>query len=168
MRDVLSLAPVLKFASTSKFAAKMIIERLMHIFEAEIRCQEYYEEKLSFDETRPIQKFVELCLECNFEADAKEDFVSILRPLFHNGAVLFYGIVPKAAVSLAYFMTYCDPEAIRCITIRSIPHISHPFINVGPTYQIYSAALQGLKNLSTEKIQQINDKFKANASKFAR
>lgn len=161
IRDALSLAPVLIFASSSKFAAKMIIDRLMHIFKAEIRYEEFYEEKLSFDETKPIQKFIELCLECNFEADAKEDFVSALRPLFHNSAVLFYGIVPKAAVSLAYFMTYCDPEAIRWITIRSIPHSSHPFINIGPFYQIYSAALQGLKNLSTEKIQQINDKFKA-------
>ena len=160
-KDALSVNLVLKFASRSKSAAGMIIKKLVSIFESEFQPQEYYDENLAFDDTRPIQQFIELCLECNFEADAKDRFVSILRNLFVDGNALFYGISTKVSISLAYFISFCDREGITSVTLRPIAHSSHPFIGKGPTYDMYRTHLASMKNNSTEEIHQITEQFKA-------
>ncbi|XP_072018136.1 uncharacterized protein [Amphiura filiformis] len=58
-------------------------------------------------------------------------------------------------------MSHIAPEDICYITLRSIAHTSHPFINLGPTNKMYNATLQSIKSLSAETIQEINDRFKA-------
>ena len=162
-KDALSVNLVLKFASRSKSAAKMIIKKLVSIFESEFQPQEYYDENLTFDDTRPIQQFIELCLECNFEADAKDNLVSILRNLFVDGKALFYGISTKVSISLAYFINYCscDRDDITSVILRPIAHSSHPFIGKGPTYDMYRTHLASMKNNPTEEIHQITEQFKA-------
>ncbi|XP_072048548.1 uncharacterized protein [Amphiura filiformis] len=161
--DVLSIAPVLLFASRLQSAAKMIIQKLMLLFKSEIDPQTYYEDELSADETRPIQQYIELCLQCNFEADAKAEFVSILGDLFMEGEVLFYGISSKTAITLAYFMEYCDPVAIRGITLRPIAHVGDINICYGVSHAMFIMfhieGLTTMKHHSTDMIQQVYDSF---------
>ena len=174
IKDALSIAPVLTFAASSKSAASSIIDKLkrifssksaasaiidklMRIFSSEVQTLKYYKKELPFDETRTIQRFIQLCLECNFEAHAQSKFTSIIKDLFDGGEVLFYGISPKAAMSLAYYMTYCDPDAIQHITLRPTAHVSEPMSVEGPNMKIYSNALQSMKSFPVNKIQQLYD-----------
>ena len=135
VRDVLSVAPVLTFASSSKTTAKEIIAKLLDIFRSQIPFQEYYQEKLPFDDVQSIQRYIELCLQCNFQANARAELTSTVAELFPNGEVLFYGVSSATAISLAYFISHCDPEAIRSITLRPIAHASEPGAWLGPEYK---------------------------------
>ncbi|XP_072048650.1 uncharacterized protein [Amphiura filiformis] len=161
VEDALSIAPVLIFASRSNIAAKLIMQKLLTIFESEIAAQKYYDEQLSLDDSRPIQQYIELCLECNFEADAKAKFVSILRRLFVDGNVLFHGISSKTAIALAYFMSYCDPQAISDITLRPVAHVSDPNVGFGLSRNMFNNALRRMKYLSNDKIQLLRESFVA-------
>ncbi|XP_072049232.1 uncharacterized protein [Amphiura filiformis] len=161
LKDALSISPVLIFASRSKIAAKMIVHKLLKIFKSKIPAQKYNDEELPFDDLRCIQKYIELCLECNFEADAKAEFVSIHRGLFVNGKVLFHGISSKTAIALAYFMNYCDSKAISDITLRPVADVSDQTVGYGPSMNMFDNTLRRMKYLSHNKIQQIRDSFVA-------
>ncbi|XP_072021826.1 uncharacterized protein [Amphiura filiformis] len=156
VKDALSIAPVLIFASRSKPAAKLIMQKLLSIFESEIPAQKYYDEQLSFDDSRPIQQYIELCLECNFEADAKAEFVSTFKSLFVDGKILFLGISSKTTLALAYFMSYCDPGAISDITLCPIAIVSDPDV-FGPSLEIFYDSLRRMKYLPKDKIQQMRE-----------
>ena len=161
VEDALSVALVLTFASSQRSAARLIVEKLMEIYHEEIESDmtDFKREHLAFEDTRPIQAFLELCLECNYEADAGAEFGSILSDLFADGKVLFYGIPAKAATTLAYYIERCKP-AIRSLNLRPIAHASEPPRFFGPTADSYQAALKTLKPLSDNEIKERHDKFK--------
>ena len=162
LKNVLSVAPVLIFAShTSEEAAEVIVETLISTaVNQEIKFEDYYAEKMSFEDVREIQQFIEVCLECAFEADLRGDCISCLEKLFANGSVLFYGISTKAAISLAHYLAYCsDPSVIRHVTLRPIVHTSDPANDSGPTGEIYKIALKNVNSLSSERVQKIYNDF---------
>ena len=162
VEDALSVALVLTFASSQRSAARLIVEKLMEIYHEEIESDmtDFKREQLAFEDTRPIQAFIELCLECNYEADAGAEFGSILSDLFADGTVLFYGIPAKAATTLAYYIERCKPT-IRNLTLRPIAHASEPPMFFGPTADSYNAAMKTLKSLSDNEIKERHDKFKS-------
>lgn len=164
MKDALSISLVLVFAARSKKAAEIILKKLIEIFSSsDIQSQvsDYYSGKLSYDEMRPIQQFIELCLECNFEADTKSELIPIITGLFPHGKVVFHGITSKTAISLAYYMEHCNSDAICDITLSPVAHASDPFIFYGPIYRMYANTLQGTKAIPDDQIQKLVTKFKA-------
>ena len=159
IKDALKVAPVLKFASSSKITAKVIIEKLLSIFGSQVPFQKYYDESLSFDDMQPIEQFIALCLQCNFEANATTELTPIMAGLFPEHKVLFNGISSSTAVSLGYYLNYCGLVSIHNITLRPIAHVSEPGVFIGPVRKEYNTALQNLKELPDQKIQEIRDTF---------
>ena len=162
IEDALSVALVLTFASCTKPAAKLVLERLMDVFRDEIQpeLRSYKQEKLLFEEIRPMQAFTELCLECNYEADAGAEFGSILKDLYADGIVLFYGIPPKAAVTLAYYIQKCKPS-ITNVALRPIAHACEPPMFYGPPADMYNAAIHTMTSLTNKEIQERSEQFKS-------
>ena len=159
IKDALNVAPVLKFAASSKSTAKVIIEKLLSIFQSQVPFQKYYDESLLFDDMQPIQQFIELCLHCNFEANATKELTPLLADLFPEHRVFFIGISSSAAVSLAYYLNHCGTLSIRNITFRPTAHASEPGVFTGPVRREYNAALQSLKVLPDERVREIGDNF---------
>ncbi len=160
VKDAMRVAPVLIFASRSTITAKVIIQKLLRIVKSSgVELQEYYAESLSLDDLLTIQQYIELCLDCNFEADANAEFVSALRDLFLSGEVLFYGISSRIALALAYFMRYCDRGAISSLTLRPVAHISDPSIKFGAFCDMFDNAISKIKYLTNDKIQHIKETF---------
>ena len=160
LEEALSVAPVLRFASTSKQAAKAILRKLLQIFNSQ-PIRDYYRERLTLDETFLIQRLIILCLDCNFEAAAEAEFASMLANLFSDGEVLFHGIPSNAAIALAYYMRHCNPQDISHVTLRPIAHSSQPFIQYGPTHNMHNQNISAIKSIPDEQIQQISENFKA-------
>ena len=91
VRDALSLNMVLRFTASNIESAEKIVKKLTSIFLSDKQCQQYYNETgewpfkrplLSFDESLTVQQFIELCLECNYEANAESRFTDTLGKLF--------------------------------------------------------------------------------------
>ena len=157
-KDVLSVAPVLTFAASSKITAKAIIEKLLSIFRSHVPYQDYYDEKLAFGDALTIQQYIEVCLRCNFEADAETELTSTLAGLFPDRKVLLYGVSSSAATSLAHYITHCD-QAISKVKLRPVAHAKEPGVLSGPELKVYNDALKNLKYHPDEQIQQIRDAF---------
>ena len=66
VKEALSVAPVLVFASRSEEAVKMILAKLIEISKSQVPLKEYYKEKLPFEEMLQIQRFIELWLRVQF------------------------------------------------------------------------------------------------------
>ena len=125
-KEALSVAPVLVFASRSEEAAKMILAKLIeNIQVSSFHSRNINEEKLPFEEMLQIQRFIELCLECNFEAELGPTSSSLrLTDIFVSKIALFHGISSKTAVSLAHYMAHGDPKVISAIRLRPTANIS--------------------------------------------
>ena len=168
--DAFTVAMVLRFACGSQGAAVRILGKLFDIFASQsndqLRKHHQYlsiSDRLSFDDARHIQEFIELCLDCNFEAQLKDCFAPNMQNIFMDGKVLFHGISPKTAVSLAYVMEFC-PKSIQAIILRPIAHVSHPLVIEGPIGNVYYTSLEAIKYLPDEEVQKICDEFLAHAS----
>ena len=160
VQDVFKLDNIWKFAASSKRAAREILTKLVDVFESQLKRFQFLDRHLSFDEIKIYQEFIELCLEINFEADAQGEFSPILKPLFRDGVVKFYGIPSKSATCLAYLMNHCDDRNfIRDIKIYPIAHPDDPVFFFKPASEMYRRALQSMKRLSTESIHEMRRKF---------
>ena len=194
VRDAQNLSMVLKFASAKCIkAAEKIMEKLVSIFCSDEGCQQYYNKKaksttswwiggpapkvsvLEFSESLKVQQFIELCLECNYEASAKSLFTDILGKLFEPPAserdsvddcqrVVLYGVTAKVAITLGYFLknsgqniTRIDLRPSAHVTDETEDHFSIP--QLGPAQSTYESTMKSLLALDTQKLEEICDKF---------
>ncbi|XP_072029762.1 uncharacterized protein [Amphiura filiformis] len=150
-------------AAENTDAAKEVMTSLMKLFDDELDVKEtmslYYNEKLSVDETRRVQQFIELCLECNYEADAKLKFNEMLSRLFKDGQVYCFGVQPYPAVALGYYMEHSD-SWIRSFKLQAVAHPHDPQIYYGPGQEINQQIFKGLKIIPDEEVQQMCNEYK--------
>ncbi|XP_072024285.1 uncharacterized protein [Amphiura filiformis] len=137
-------------------AAGRIVEKLVTIFD-EMDSDRFYDEEMPFNETRPIQELIELCLACNYEAQSDLD----LKSLFPSGAVLFYGITTKAANALGYLMQSSNKPEFNQITLCPIAHATDPVVFQGPTGKMWNSKQREMNAVSNEKMKQITQRFLA-------
>ena len=164
VKDALSLGPVLiSAAAAGVHSAECVLNRLLEICGTEIQSQlaAYYfktHKKLPLQDVKRIQEFIELCLECNFEADAKERFVTMLEKLFPYGEVFCFGIKPYAAVALGYYIEH-SKSSIHYLGLLPTAHPSDPQIHYGPCREIHAAALKRMKKIPAEKLLEISNDY---------
>ncbi|XP_072024481.1 uncharacterized protein [Amphiura filiformis] len=159
-KNALSIALVLMFAARCETetepAASRIVEKLVTIF-GKMDSGKFYREQLPFNETRPIQDLIELCLVCNYEAQSDLD----LKSLFPSKRVLFYGITTKAANALGYLMQSSNKPEFNQITLRPIAHATDPVVLLGPTGKMWISKQREMNAVSNEKMKQIKQRFLA-------
>ncbi|XP_072029763.1 uncharacterized protein [Amphiura filiformis] len=143
-------------AAANNDAAKEVMTVLMKLFDEEIDVKEG---RLTVDETRWVQQFIELCLECNYEADIEGKFNEMLSRLFKDGQVYCFGIQPYPAVALGYYMEHSD-SWIRSFNLQAVAHPSDPQIFYGPCQKLYEQTLKGLKNIPDGEIQEMCNDYK--------
>ncbi|XP_072028467.1 uncharacterized protein [Amphiura filiformis] len=151
-------------AAANTDAAKEVITSLMKLFDDEIDVKEtmslYYNGRLSVDETRRIQQFIELCLECNYEANARGKFNEMIsRQLFKDGQVYCFGIQPYPAVALGYYMEHSE-SWIRSFNLQPVAHPSDPQIFYGPCQKLHLQTLKGLNIMPDEEVRQLSEDYK--------
>lgn len=149
LKDALSIDPILRFAcSASSEATRKILEKLLALYTTRISpwMTHFREEKLGLDDTRTIQQFVDLCLGCNYEADAKDEHSAKLTQLFPQKILNSLGMGSMSAVSIGYFMEHNRSDPIRSITLRPVAHIGDPLVvDEGPLASLLQAALHGIQ-----------------------
>ncbi|XP_072023137.1 uncharacterized protein [Amphiura filiformis] len=145
------------FAAQCVPAAHKIVEKLVTIF-GDMDSDRFYSEQLPFNETRPIQELIELCLVCNSEAQS--DNID-LQSLFPSGKVLFHGITTKAANALGYLMQSSNKPEFNEIVLRPIAHATDPVVQFGATADMWDSKQQEINAVPDEKIKQITERFLA-------
>ncbi|XP_072022692.1 uncharacterized protein [Amphiura filiformis] len=181
VQHALNLGMVLKFATSNKHAAKLVVEKLVDIFKnsKEPKCQEYYEEKevydnegkvkvkhpvLNYQESRQVQELIELILECNFEGQIEDEMRDSLKPVFSDGQVLFTGLTQKLASSVSYYMRYCG-EDVKQIHLHPIPHAQEKMdeIKKGAMRQVFADTVKAMEKRDISDLKRQCDRFvKAN------
>ncbi|XP_072024401.1 uncharacterized protein [Amphiura filiformis] len=156
-KNALSIALVLMFAAQCVPAAHKIVEKLVTIF-GDMDSDGFYEEEMPFNETRPIQELIELCLVCNSEAQS--DNID-LQSLFPFGKVLFHSITTKAANALGYLMQSSNKPEFNEIVLRPIAHATDPTVQFGPTLDMWDSKQREINAVPDEKIKQITERFLA-------
>ena len=193
VRVALSLNMVLRFTASNIESAEKIVKKLTSIFLSDKQCQQYYNETgewpfkrpvLSFDESLTVQQFIELCLECNYEANAESRFTDTLGKLFEVPAsereklharkyddvcgagycdgqrVMLYGVTAKTAITLGYYMKHSGSKITRLDLTPSV-HVtdnakSH---QLGPARELYDKTRKSMLQLDTRQLEDICDKF---------
>ncbi|XP_072039611.1 uncharacterized protein [Amphiura filiformis] len=157
--DALKHAKLLRFAcGANPDVAGIIIQRLteIHIQELPHTLQSgYYEKVADINEWTHIQRYIELCLGCNFESASGGQFKSHLTHLFPAGQVNFLGMSPAAVIYLGYFLSSLDSNAnLTSIQITPIPRRGDYCLpKKGPVLKLYNelgkgvAAYNDLENL---------------------
>ncbi|XP_072048433.1 uncharacterized protein [Amphiura filiformis] len=158
VQEALSVQLILQFACGSNIkAADMILHRLMDIYEPELRpiMSRYSDEKLQFEETLPVQNFIDLCLRCNYEGGAEDQFSGLLFDLFSGGNVYFFGISAFSAVALGYYLSHCQPDYIRSIKLRASGHNTDDALYTGTLGYFFRRATKELTNVPVSDMQNI-------------
>ncbi|XP_072022082.1 uncharacterized protein [Amphiura filiformis] len=189
VQHALNLGMVLKFATSNKHAAKLVVEKLVDIFKnsEEPKCQEYYEEKevdpgldldsdsdsdmsdsqdkvmhpvLKYDESRLVQQFIELILECNYEGQIGDEMRDSLKTVFSNGQVLFTGLVQKLVSSLSYYMSHCG-EDVKQIHLHPIPHVKEKMdeIEKGAMRQVFADTVKAMEKRDISDLKRQCDRY---------
>ena len=184
MQDALTIGPVLlSAAAENSTTAKQVLDKLMEIFckefdpseEANLqgsnadKISKFYARKLAVKETGKIQQFIELCIECNYEANAGDKFTSkLVKTLFPNGRMYFFGIAPYPAVALGYFMSHVkatDESAspIKYLQLHCAPHPCDPQVLNVPGRQQYRDKMKEVKYVpSDDEVREDVEKWKEN------
>ncbi|XP_072024406.1 uncharacterized protein [Amphiura filiformis] len=147
------------FAAQCVPAAHKIVEKLVTIF-GDMDSDRFYSEQLPFNETRPIQELIELCLVCNSEAQSDRPNID-LQSLFPSGKVLFHGITTKAANALGYLMQSSNKPELSEIVLRPIAHATDPVVQFGATRDMWDSKQQEINAISDDKIEEIKQRFLA-------
>ncbi|XP_072047264.1 uncharacterized protein [Amphiura filiformis] len=177
VQHALNLGMVLKFATSNKHAAKLVVEKLVDIFKnsKEPKCQEYYEEKevydnegkvkvkhpvLNYQESRQVQELIELILECNFEGQIEDEMRDSLKPVFSDGQVLFTGLTQKLASSVSYYMRYCG-EDVKQIHLHPIPHVKEKMeeIEKGAMRQVFADTVKAMEKRDISDLKRQCDRY---------
>ncbi|XP_072018806.1 uncharacterized protein [Amphiura filiformis] len=131
--EVLSLSFVLLSAcGNSEKCAEGIMHRLNVVYFAEIwkYMNRFVRGKLSADESRNIQQFIELCIQCNLEGEATGKLNDLLLKFFPWKKVAFTGLPSQTAVAFRYFLQYLkNPEDIEHVFVNGVPRRGIDFIN---------------------------------------
>ena len=131
--DVLTLSFVLLSAcGNSLKCAEGIMKRLNEIYFAEIwKCMNrFVRGKLGAEESRNIQRFIELCIQCNFEGEAAGSLNDLVLKLFPWKKVTLTGLPTQTAVAFRYFLQYLkNPEDIEEVFVNGVPRKGVEFIN---------------------------------------
>ncbi|KAJ8022527.1 Protein NLRC5 [Holothuria leucospilota] len=109
----LDLSYVLSFASwKSQQAAEEIMNLLLKIFNEELKVKvpEYEKGSLPLHECQIMQKYFELCLQLNFEADSQGKLNQQLSSIFCNQVVRMVGISSYVAEALGHYLKYIGVE----------------------------------------------------------
>ena len=194
IKDALNLSMVLRFVVTpnNNIASKPTVEKLANIFSSDEQCQKYYKDKegerLSFDESLTVQQFIELCLECNYEANAESRFTDTLGKLFEVPAskreqlrrvkwrdgstyddkfgtgycdgqqVMLYGVTAKTAITLGYYMKHSGSKITHLDLIPSA-HVTDDASPSGPASELYDKTKESMLQLDNRQLEDICDKF---------
>ena len=201
VRDALNLGLVLVFSSASSTeGAEIISKQLVNIFSSDEQCQKYYKEKeegeprrkrpvLSFDESLTVQQFIELCLKCNYEANAESRFTDTLGKLFEVPAsereklrreilydditnddrygagycdgqrVMLYGVTAKTAITLGYYMKHSGSKITRLDLTPSAHVTDSANPSSGPASELFEKTEKSMLQLDTRQLEDICDKF---------
>ena len=142
--DVLNHAWILRFASGANTeVAQLIIERLLQVYqddeEIHMAHPRYYEDVVSARKWRTIQRYIELCLACNYESGSRAQITNQLSQLFQSGRIYFLGMSPATVTHFGYYLSHLDASSvIESMKISRIPKKgTHYRINEGPTSRLY-------------------------------
>ena len=161
-REALNVGIVLiSAASKGADVAEKVLTKLLSMFPSENQTEisKYYTVELPLDDMRRIQQFIELCLECNYEANAEGKFSKPLEKLFDNGQVYCFGLQPYPAVALSYYMKYSG-SSVRSLRLQPVPHPSEPVVHYGPWRNMRHNALKAMKQIPPKTINEICDAYK--------
>ncbi|XP_072036662.1 baculoviral IAP repeat-containing protein 1f-like [Amphiura filiformis] len=120
----IGIQPTLSFAcGLSPHVAKHILPGLLEIFSSQLEHSvfEFYNNKLLFDASCTMQDFILLCLECNFEAQAADEYIALLSKLIPTRKLKFVGVSDSSAVAITYFLCHSQPLSIESIVLRAPP-----------------------------------------------
>ncbi|XP_072039984.1 uncharacterized protein [Amphiura filiformis] len=164
---------VLRFAcGASGEVAHRILQELMQIFKSEFssHLQRYYQEGLDPDDTKQIQKFIELCLQCYYECPdspgiAKSHILEdLLNELFPNGQIRFIGMSPYTSSAIGQYISRA--KVTKSITIQAIPAPGDGGkITIGVIGKTYSLIQNTLKHLPSQQLQDLYQEY-SHASDF--
>ena len=158
VQDAHSVQLILRFASgASPDAAGLILERLLEIFRSQLLpiIDQYYAETLDLERAQEVQLFVELCLRCNYEAEAGSRFLDLITELFPKGHINFLGLSAFTAVALQYFMLHASQHSIRSAILRPLAHIGDNIWPTGPLWKVHQDARQAVRNMPPDKMKEI-------------
>ena len=188
VQDALTIGPVLlSAAAENTLSAEQVLGKLMEIFRKEfdpskearprgpndsedrMPISNFYDGKLAIKDIRKIQQFIELCIECNYEANVGEKFTSkLVKTLFPRGKVYFFGIAPYPAVALGYFLSHIkateeEKSPINFIKLTCAPHPCDPQVFNGPVRELHRDKLKEVKYVpSDDEVREDVEKWKKN------
>ncbi|XP_072048271.1 uncharacterized protein [Amphiura filiformis] len=169
VQEALNLGLVLVFAAGSnKEAAKTIVKKLVELFTTDDCCNKYYSVKddkvrhpvLNYEQSRQVQRLIELLLECYYEGQIGDEMRDSLKPVFLNGQVLFTGLTQKLASSVSYYMRYCG-EDVKQIHLHPIPHAQEKIeeIEKGAMRQVFADTVNAMKKRDISDLKRQCDRF---------
>ncbi|XP_072017525.1 uncharacterized protein [Amphiura filiformis] len=173
VQEALNLGLVLVFAAGSnKEAAKTIVKKLVELFTTDDCCNKYYSVKddkvrhpvLNYEQSRQVQRLIELILECSYEGQIGDEMRDSLKPVFLNGQVLFTGLTQKVSSSLSYYMRYCG-EDVKQIHLHPIAHAQEKMdeIEKGAMRQVFADTVKAMEKRDISDLKRQCDRFvKAN------
>ena len=120
----LSVQMILRFACGSSLkAAGFILEKLVEFAETKLQdeIREYHNSLEDPDISKTVQKFIEVCLLCNYESGSNQ-FSQLLDNLFPIGKIQFLGLSPCVSDAVAHYLSCSkDRNWIKKIRIIQIP-----------------------------------------------
>ena len=168
IKHALNLGMVLKFATSNPKAAELVVSKLVAIFHATAQCKKYYDADtddggqveshsgLSHNESRTVQRLIELILECNYEGACR---AACIKSVFQNGQILLTGLAQKTCITLAYFLSH-GGECIRRINLHPIPHVNDSVnLEEGNMREYFSQIRKSMTTRKDDELKRICDRF---------
>ncbi|XP_072047262.1 uncharacterized protein [Amphiura filiformis] len=169
VQEALNLGLVLVFAAGSnKEAAKTIVKKLVELFTTDDCCNKYYSVKddkerhpvLNYEQSRQVQRLIELLLECYYEGQIGDEMRDSLKPVFLKGHVLFTGLTQKLVSSVSYYMRYCG-EDVKEIHLHPIPHVKEDMeeIEKGAMRQVFADTVKAMEKRDISDLKRQCDRY---------